>query len=243
MGQTRILLVEDAPKVAGIVAETLMSSGHDVEWCEDSEEGMRRLRSRLYDLVIVDIELPGMDGLELVSWLREAGNLRPIMLLTARGTTKDIVLGLERGADDYMTKPFDPSELRARVDALMRRGAEDDVHVLRYGDLCVDQLRGRAWRAGRLLNLSPKELELLAYFVGRPETTLKSADLLRDVWNVDSDSDTTVLRVTLSRLRRKLCEPGEPGLIVAQRGVGFFLGRVQAELEDDVSLVVHGSCA
>lgn len=228
----RILMVEDDRSVARIVKETLRGSGHDVDWSGDCESGMRRLRECRYDLVIVDIELPGADGLELVSWLREAGNVRPIMFLTARGATEDVILGLRRGADDYLTKPFDPGELRARVHALMRRDTED-VQLLRYGDLEVDELRGRAWRRGRLLDLSRKELELLTYFVRRPETPLSSDDLMRAMWDLEADCGTTLLRVTLSRLRRKLDECGEPGLIKARRGVGFVLERARPGRVDE----------
>lgn len=221
----RILVVEDDRKVAEVVEEVLVSQGHEIDSCEAAEEGVRRLRDRRYDLVIVDIELPGVDGLELVSWIREAGDVIPIIVLTARGTTRDIVAGLERGADDYVTKPFNPGELRARVDALLRRGGGDETTLLRYEDVEVDVLRGRAWRGGRLLNLSPKELELLTCFVRRPNELLRSGELLREVWKGAGNSDTTVLRVTLSRLRRKLNEHGEPGLIQARRGVGFVFGR------------------
>ena len=221
----RILIVEDDPNVAAVVEKVLVSQGHEIDRCETAEEGVRRIRDGRYDLVIVDIELPGADGLELVSWLREAGDISPMLVLTARGTTSDIVVGLERGADDYMTKPFNPGELRARVNALLRRSVSEEIPLLRYADIEVDELRGRAWRGGRLLNLSPKELELLTCFVRRPDELLRSGELLSEIWSGGEDSDTTVLRVTLSRLRRKLDEHGEPGLIKARRGVGFVFGR------------------
>jgi two-component system OmpR family response regulator len=219
----RILVVEDDPKAARFIKQGLEEEGHDVEVARDGEEGAHFGHLNPYDLIILDIQLPRKNGLELSRELRREGVETPIIMLTGRDTTDDVVRGLDAGADDYLTKPFAFDELLARVRALTRRQVGGIAGTLRYADLELDRLRGVAARGGRALDLSPREFRLLEYFLLHPEEIVTRTTLLQKVWHMSFDPETNVVEAHLSNLRRKLEDGSRPRLIQTVRGTGYTL--------------------
>ena len=219
----RILIVEDDAKAARFVTQGLQEEGHTVEVAADGNEGARFAHTNSYDLFILDIQLPGMSGLELARDLRRSGLETPILMLTARDSTQDIVRGLDAGADDYLTKPFAFDELLARVRALTRRQATGPAGLLRYGDLEMDRLARSVRLAGRVVDLSPREFRLLEFFLLSPEQVVTRTRLLEQVWDMTFDPETNVVEAHISNLRRKLEEQGTPRLIQTVRGAGYAL--------------------
>jgi two-component system OmpR family response regulator len=219
----RILVVEDDPKAARFLRQGLEEEGHAVDVAADGEEGGHYGHLNPYDLIILDIQLPRRNGLELSRELRREGIEIPILMLTGRDTTEDIVRGLDAGADDYLTKPFAFDELVARVRALTRRQTTGVAGGLRYADLAIDRLRGLATRGGRPLDLSPREFRLLEYFLLHPEEPVTRTTLLQQVWGMSFDPETNVVEAHMSNLRRKLEEGGRPRLIQTVRGTGYML--------------------
>jgi two-component system copper resistance phosphate regulon response regulator CusR len=222
----RILVVEDDRKVARFIQQGLTEEGHAVDVAADGEAGGQLAHVNPYDVVILDIQLPKRNGLELAAELRRERVMVPILMLTARDTTEDVVRGLDAGADDYLTKPFAFDELVARVRALGRRGGAPAAGgTLRYGDLELDRGRFAAARGGRSLALTPREFRLLAYLLERPEQVVTRTELLEKVWDMSFDPGTNVVDVHVFNLRRKLEEGGAPRLLHTVRGVGFVLRR------------------
>ena len=176
-----------------------------------------------YDLLLLDVMLPGKSGLEIVHDLRNEENAVPVLLLTARDSTEDVVRGLDVGADDYLTKPFSFDELLARVRALVRRGGSERQERLIYADLELDRLRHVATRRGQRLNLTPKEFQLLEYFLLHPEAVVRRTELLEKVWDMHFDPMSNVVDVHVANLRRKLQDNEDAGLIHTVRGVGYML--------------------
>jgi two-component system OmpR family response regulator len=219
----RILVVEDDPKAARFIRQGLEEEGHVVEVARDGEEGAQFGHLNPYDLIILDIQLPRKNGLELSRELRREGVETPIIMLTGRDTTEDVVRGLDAGADDYLTKPFAFDELLARVRALTRRQVGGIAGTLRYADLELDRLRGVATRGGRPLDLSPREFRLLEHFLLHPEEIVSRTTLLEKVWHMSFDPETNVVEAHLSNLRRKLEEGNRPRLIQTVRGTGYTL--------------------
>ena len=219
----RILVVEDDGKAARFLKQGLEEEGHAVDVAADGEEGARHGQLNPYDLIVLDIQLPRKNGLELSRQLRRGGVETPILMLTGRDSTEDIVRGLDAGADDYLTKPFAFDELLARVRALTRRHLTGVAGALRYEDLELDRLRGVAARGGRPLDLSPREFRLLEYFLLHPEEVVARTTLLQKVWNMSFDPETNVVEAHLSNLRRKLEDGGRPRLIRTVRGAGYML--------------------
>jgi two-component system OmpR family response regulator len=220
----RILVVEDDRKVAGFVRQGLVEEGHSVDTAADGEEGAALAHVNPYDVVVLDVQLPKKNGLQLAAELRREGSVVPILMLTARDSTEDVVRGLDSGADDYLTKPFAFDELLARVRALGRRGGAPVAGAsLRFSDVEVDRLHHRASRGGRPLDLTPREFRLLEHFLARPDEVVTRTELLEKVWDMSFDPGTNVVDVHVSNLRRKLEEGGAPRVIQTVRGVGFAL--------------------
>jgi len=217
---THILLIEDDAGTASEIALELTASGYDVTHCALVAEGLHAARSEGVDLLIVDRQLPDGEGLDLIQQLRGEGRRTPALVLSALGSLDDRVRGLRAGGDDYLPKPFALIELVARVQALLRRPNESRDTRLFVGPLDLDLLKGTATRAGRALDLLPRELKLLEYLVRRPGRIITRSMLLQDVWGYSFEPNSNVVDVHIGRLRRKVDAEGEPQLIRNVRGQG-----------------------
>ena len=215
-GFSRVLVVEDDRPLAAMLKRVLGEEGYDVELAADGSEALRRARDRPFDLVVLDIMLPGLDGIAVCRRLRSGGTI-PILLLTARARTEDRVLGLDSGADDYLTKPFANEELLARVRALLRRTAPPEH--LRFGELRLEPSTRQAWRVERALDLTTTEFDLLHHFMRHPRQVLSREQLVDAVWKGEAENDN-VVAVYVGYLRQKL---GEPRLLHTVRGAGYAL--------------------
>jgi DNA-binding response OmpR family regulator len=221
----RILIIEDDRKIASFLERGLREEGYAVDVAHDGNEGATNAHVYDYDLLIVDIMLPGRNGYEIVRGLRASGKSVPIVMLTARDSTQDVVMGLDAGADDYVTKPFKLDELLARVRALLRRGGAGRTELLAYAGLEMDRIRHVVRRAGSEVSLTPREFQLLEYFMLHPEEVVRRTELLEKVWDLHFDPMTNVVDVHIGNLRRKISADGEPAMIHTIRGVGYMLSR------------------
>jgi len=221
MMKAHILVVDDDPRITDLLRRILAYEGYSVAIAASGSEALDRSLERPPDLVVLDIMLPGLDGLEVAQRLRTAGDNVPILMLTARDTVTDRVKGLETGADDYLVKPFAPEELVARVKALLRRSQEEQHEVLRYADVELDTGTRIAHRGAREIELSPTEYELLLLFMKRPRQVLTREIILDRVWGMDFEGSSNVMEVYVGYLRAKLEAEGEPRLIHTVRGVGY----------------------
>lgn len=219
--KAHILVVDDDPRITDLLRRILAYEGYSVSVAATGNEALTRTLERPPDLIVLDIMLPGLDGLEVAQRLRAAGDTVPILMLTARDAVIDRVKGLETGADDYLVKPFAPEELVARVKALLRRSQEERQEVLRYADVELDTGTRLAHRGAREIELSPTEYELLALFMKRPRQVLTREIILDRVWGLDFEGSSNVLEVYVGYLRNKLEADGEPRLIHTVRGVGY----------------------
>lgn len=219
--KAHILVVDDDPRITDLLRRILAYEGYSVSIAATGNEALTRTLERPPDLIVLDIMLPGLDGLEVAQRLRAAGDTVPILMLTARDAVIDRVKGLETGADDYLVKPFAPEELVARVKALLRRSQEERQEVLRYADVELDTGTRLAHRGAREIELSPTEYELLALFMKRPRQVLTREIILDRVWGLDFEGSSNVLEVYVGYLRNKLEADGEPRLIHTVRGVGY----------------------
>ncbi len=219
--KAHILIVDDDPRITDLLRRVLAYEGYSVASAASGGEALNRSLERPPDLVVLDIMLPGLDGLEVAQRLRAAGDNVPILMLTARDTVADRVKGLETGADDYLVKPFAPEELVARVKALLRRSQEERHEVLRYADVELDTGTRVAHRGAREIDLSPTEYELLALFMRRPRQVLTREIILDRVWGMDFEGSSNVMEVYIGYLRTKLEAEGESRLIHTVRGVGY----------------------
>jgi two-component system, OmpR family, copper resistance phosphate regulon response regulator CusR len=219
----RILLVEDEKKTAAFLAKGLREGGFSVDIARDGETGLKTALSTPYDLLIVDVMLPGKDGWAVVATLRERDIRTPILFLTARDSVRDRVKGLDLGADDYLVKPFAFSELLARVRSLIRRSPTRPEKELRIQDLEIDTRRNRAVRAGIPLNLTAKEFLLLAQLARAAGEVVSRAEIIDQVWNINFETSTNIVDVMVRRLRAKVDDPFKTKLVHTIRGVGYAL--------------------
>jgi DNA-binding response OmpR family regulator len=222
----RVLVIEDEAKVARALDDGLSREGYEVTVARTGEEGYYLLDSAPVDLVVLDLMLPGRDGLEVLATMRSRDRGIPVLIVTARDSVEDRVIGLDAGADDYLVKPFAFAELLARVRALSRRGRSDAPARLKVSDLEVDASARRVTRGGRTLDLTAREFELLEYLVRNHGRVVSREMLLRDVWKETGRATPldNVIDVHIARLRRKVDDSAEPKLIHTVRGVGFVIG-------------------
>jgi DNA-binding response OmpR family regulator len=221
----RILVVEDDEKIAEFVAKGLKEAGYAVDAVKTGEDGLSYLLSGSYDAAIADIMLPGMDGLTMISRLRDSRVATPIMILSAKHTVDDRVLGFQKGGDDYLTKPFSFAELLVRVQALIRRAGQRQPapSKLQFEDIVMDPLTREVSRGGERIDLQPREYSLLEYFLRHPAQVLSKTMILEHIWDYDFDPQTNVVDVLVFRLRNKIEKEGRPKLLQTLRGIGYVL--------------------
>lgn len=220
----KILVVEDEAKTGDYLRQGLVEAGFVVDLMRDGRDGLHQALAETYDLVILDVMLPGLDGWQILQGIRAAGKDMPVLFLTARDDIEDRVRGLELGADDYLVKPFAFSELLARVRTLLRRGSRSkEAETLRAADLELDPLRRRVTRAGQRIELTAKEFALLELLLRRQGEVLPRSLIASQVWDMNFDSDTNVIEVAVRRLRAKVDDGFEPKLIRTVRGMGYVL--------------------
>jgi two-component system alkaline phosphatase synthesis response regulator PhoP len=223
--RANVLFVEDEQALLLTVGDRLRSEGYGVEYATTGEEGLEKAIHLPFDLIILDVMLPRKSGFAVCGDIRKAGVITPILMLTARGQTEDKVKGLKLGADDYVTKPFDMLELMARVEALLRRAPTDPMLLpesCQFGAVSVDLRGTRVMREGKPVNLSAREFQLLRYFIGRPGTTVRRDELLKQVWGYSGKVYTRTVDVHVASLRQKLeDDPRQPRFIVTVQGLGY----------------------
>ncbi len=219
----RILIVEDEKKVAGFIKKGLEEETYAVDAAHDGEEGLHLAKEGCYDLVILDLMLPKMDGLEVLSELRKGKKDVPILLLTAKDTVEDRVTGLNKGADDYLTKPFAFSELLARVRVLLRRGKAEVKTELQIADLSLNLVSHKVNRGGEEVELTSKEYSLLEYFMRNQGKVLTRTMIAEHVWDYNFDTFTNVIDVYVNHLRKKVDKGHSKKLLHTLRGVGYIM--------------------
>ena len=220
----RILLIEDDQKIASFVVKGLKAAGYAVDRASDGEEGLHLALTEPYDAAIVDIMLPGLDGLTVIERMRKERVNTPVIILSAKGSVDDRVKGLQRGGDDYLTKPFAFSELLARVQALVRRASRaSEPTRLTVGDLSIDLLTREVVRGGKSIELQPLEFSLLEYLMRNPGRVVSKTMIMEHVWDYNFDPQTNVVEVRISRLRDKIDRGFDRKLIHTVRGVGYVL--------------------
>jgi two-component system alkaline phosphatase synthesis response regulator PhoP len=220
----KILIVEDETLLVRTLSDLLINRGYTVESRNNGEDALRLLATASFDLVLLDVMLPGIDGFEVCRKLRQTGVLIPVLMLTARGQTRDKVTGLEGGADDYVTKPFDPEELLARIGALLRRaaGGGNELRFFELDGIRIDFARSQIERDGLTLDLSDRESRLLRYFIEHKGEVITREQLLQDVWGYQAVPFTRTVDVHIAWLRQKLeTDPKNPRNIVTVHGQGY----------------------
>jgi heavy metal response regulator len=219
----RILVVEDEKKVASFIKRGLEEEGFSVDLAIDGNEGMALATIGNYDLILMDVMLPKLDGLSAIKSLREKNITTPILCLTAKDSIDDIVAGLDSGSDDYLTKPFAFAELVSRVKALIRRNARDRGAELVFADLRVDPVAHKVWRSDKEIDLTTKEYALLEYFMRNPNQALTRTMIAEQVWDYTFDTFTNIIDVYVNYLRKKIDRDFSQKLIHTVRGVGYML--------------------
>jgi two-component system copper resistance phosphate regulon response regulator CusR len=226
----RILLVEDDLKTGDYLKQGLSEAGYMTDWVSDGLSGKHQALSETYDLIILDVMLPVLDGWSVLTAIRQAGLTMPILFLTAKDEVDDRVKGLKLGADDYLVKPFAFAELLARIMSLLRRGSQREEDVICVADLELDLRRRRVTRAGQRIDLTAKEFALLELFMRRQGEVLPRSLIASQVWDMNFDSDTNVVEVAIKRLRSKVDQGFSPRLIQTIRGMGYVL-----EVDDEAT--------
>ena len=219
----RILLVEDEPSGAQMLAKGLREQGYAVDVAADGEDGAYKACVNQYDLIILDVLLPRKNGFEVSQEVRKSGSSVPILMLTARDAVEDKISGLDYGADDYLTKPFDYGELLARVRALLRRGPKSYLEVIQVGDLSIDTRARKVTRSGKWVELTAKEYAILEYLARRQGELVTREDLSEHAWDENFDPFSNLIEVYMLRLRRKVDAGHEPKLLRTRRGEGYVL--------------------
>jgi len=219
----KLLVVEDEKKVASFIKRGLEEEEFQVDVANDGEDGLFMAENNSYDLILMDLMLPKMDGLSVVRTLREKEIVTPVLCLTAKDTVDDIVSGLDSGSDDYLTKPFAFAELLARVRALLRRGSQDRGAELVFADLRLDPVTHKVWRSDKEIDLTAKEYALLEYFMRNPNQTLTRTMIAEQVWDYTFDSFTNIIDVYVNYLRKKVDRDYDLKLIHTVRGTGYVL--------------------
>lgn len=220
----KVLLIEDEAKIASYVAKALTGAGHTVTFIADGHAGFITATSEPHDVIILDLGLPGRDGLAILSGIRERSISTPVLILTARGDVKDRIAGLNRGADDYLAKPFSMEELLARVHVLTRRKGEDASPLLRVGDLVLNETTHIVSRDGKTVHLSQREYEVLHFLMQHAGRTITRTEICEHVWKSALANDTNAVDVYIQRLRTKVDEDPAVKLIQTVRGVGYVMG-------------------
>jgi two-component system response regulator MprA len=218
-----ILVVDDDPEIVSFLKRGLTYEGYTVDTASDGAEALAKVREREPDLVVLDIMMPGIDGIEVSKRLRQGGSEVPILMLTAKGTVSDRVVGLDSGADDYLVKPFSFDELLARIRALLRRSQPIEGEVLRFMDLSLNTVTREVTRAGQAVQLTAQEFQLLELFMRHPRQVLKRDLIYEIVWGYDFGGESNVIEVYVRYLRAKLEGAGQARLIHTVRGVGYVL--------------------
>jgi two-component system, OmpR family, response regulator len=219
----RVLIVEDERKTASFVRKALQEEGFAVDVCHDGNDALAAASATPFDGIVLDIMLPGRDGLSVLRQLRERGNATPVLLLSARGELNERVEGLDAGADDYLPKPFELAELVARVRALTRRGSDHKSNLVRVADLTLDRLKHCAHRSGAEIELTAREYRLLEFLMCSAGRICGRMAILDKVWDYDFDPGTNLVDVYIKRLREKIDAEFEPKLLHTVRGVGYVL--------------------
>ena len=219
----RVLVVEDEKKTASFVRKALQAEGFAVDVCPDGDGALAATRATAFDGIVLDIMLPGRDGLSVLRQLRERKNTTPVLLLSARGEVNERVEGLNAGADDYLPKPFELAELVARVRALTRRSGENKSTVLRVANLALDTITHQAHRGGMAIELTTREYRLLEFLMRAPGRLCGRMMILEKVWDYDFDPGTNLVDVYIRRLREKIDTNFEPKLLHTVRGTGYVL--------------------
>lgn len=232
----RILLVEDEPAVVSVISRGLTESGYEVSVAPDGLLGLEMSRGSDFSLIILDVMLPGMNGIEVCRQIRSEKNCTPILMLTALSTTDNVVMGLDSGADDYLTKPYKFQELEARIRSLVRRQGSSvqqpagrASNVLRLGDLTLNTDTRQANRNNRIFTLTATEYRLLEYLLSNPRKVLSRADILEHVWGIDFNMNTKVVDVYINYLRKKINKESEPEMIHTIVGHGYMLKENMAD--------------
>jgi two-component system copper resistance phosphate regulon response regulator CusR len=217
-----ILLVEDEAKVARFIKEGLTAEGYEVEIVADGKTGEKKARSGDFDLVLLDVLLPKKNGFEILHTLRNEGVRTPILMLTARSATEDIVQGLDHGADDYLTKPFAFNELLARIRSLLRRERQSRT-TFRMADLQLNTITRKATRSGQNIELTAREYSLLEFLMQNPHRLVSRQQLAKEIWGLNFDPGTNIIDVYVNHLRKKIDQAFEKKLLHTERGKGYFL--------------------
>jgi len=222
-----ILVIEDEAKVASFIKKGLQQSGYDIDIAVDGEEGYEKVRVNNYDVILLDLMLPKIQGLDLIPKIRECKPTVPIIAVTAKGSVEDRVQGLNLGCDDYLTKPFSFAELLARIQVQARRGDVSAALDLRAGDLVLNPLKRKVMRGGKTIDLSNKEFALLEYLLRNKDQIVTRNMIVEHVWDASFDNFTNVVDVYINYLRNKIDRDFEPRLIQTVRGVGYTLREKQ----------------